>query len=173
MHGRRRCSRLCCKIAYHLEHAHADGELVLGAVAAAGPRLQLHLVDGHLRWLWLGESNSNERCGTEKPSTWITQGPSCTYAGSRQEGRLTRAVVWILEIQEMAGKGGEVKAGEERESSTRRTQAERERGRSRDRPPRHALLSVPPSSPSSSTSAALAVTSPRHIACEHQPSSAL
>jgi hypothetical protein len=55
------------------------------------------------------------------------QGPSCTYAGSRQEGRLTRAVVWILEIQETAGKGGEVKAGEESESSTRRTQAERER----------------------------------------------
>jgi hypothetical protein len=63
------------------EHAHADGELVLGAVAAAGPRLQLQLVDGHLRRLRLrlGESNSSGSRGTEKPGTRITQARSLLY----------------------------------------------------------------------------------------------
>ena len=54
------------------EHAHADGELVLGPMPAVRlRRLQLHLLDGHL--LRLGESNS----------TWITGG-SCMEAGSQQ-----------------------------------------------------------------------------------------
>jgi hypothetical protein len=61
------------------EHAHADGELVLGAVAAAGPRLQLQLVDGHLRRLRLGESNSSGSRGTEKPGTRITQARTLLY----------------------------------------------------------------------------------------------
>lgn len=57
------------------EHAHADGELVLGPMAAAvGFRLQLHVLDGHL--LRLGESNS----------TWITEG-SFLYAGRQAHNK--------------------------------------------------------------------------------------
>jgi hypothetical protein len=41
------------------EHAHADGELVLGPMPAVRlRRLQLHLLDGHLLRLRLRESNS-------------------------------------------------------------------------------------------------------------------
>jgi len=44
------------------EHAHADGELVLGPMAAAVRlrRLQLHVLDGHLLRLRLRESNSTK-----------------------------------------------------------------------------------------------------------------
>jgi hypothetical protein len=57
------------------------------------------------------------------------------------------AVVWILEIQETVGKGGEVKAGDERESSTRRTQAERERGVGHETVHRDALSCLYPRPP--------------------------
>ena len=64
------------------EHAHADGELVLGPMAAVRlRRLQLHLLDGHL--LRLRESNSTKAEESRNPPK-ITQGP-CMQAG-RQAG---------------------------------------------------------------------------------------